>query len=532
MWGDLLPIMESVFPVQFNASRRRAVEGAGEIVTEQPEEGTQRQGNARISSLRVPRSTGLPAEKRERLHVTVNFSNDPNVPFPFQGRSVRARLAVEPKILSLSGDEQALAFSERGPVWAVSDRAGVKHFKSGFALPAIAPSGRLRNVLNEERFLEMLPLLHWIREVCASTACDSPPLSACFVFDDPNLHLEALWLCRFPANRRKSSTRELTTFSFATIPLDTWYTHQATAEVFRGNTGRISLAIHGNNHTRCELARRYTPSEQISLLNQAIRRIERLERDARVQVSRVMIPPHGACSEEMLAGLARCGFESACVSHDSLYAHNVTKEWTKILGYLPSEMVESCPVLPRWALNGQSTNAILLAAFLKQHLILRGHHQDLRDGVEVLDQHARLINSLGPVIWSNLTELSRRNYHWRLDGTTCRLKPIGRRTTFEMPKQAVGLIIENYRNDSCLSWQLLGANGTVIIAHAGDYVLLPKALTGPISIQAITEPPVPVKRGSIGLARLAIFRRLLTEGRDRFASRLNLGATRSAGSKV
>ena len=530
MWGDLLPIIESVFPVQFIASRRRAVEGAGEIVTEQPEEGTQRQGNARISSLRVPRCRGLPAES-ERLHVTVNFSNDPNVPFPFQGRSVRARLAVEPKILSLSGDEQALAFSERGPVWAVSNRAGVKHFKSGFALPGIAPSGCLWNVLNEERFLEMLPLLHWIREVCASTAYDSPPLSACFVFDDPNLHWKRYGFVDFRQIAEKAA-RENYHVSFATIPLDTWYTHQATAEVFRRNPNRISIAIHGNNHTRCELARRYTPSEQISLLNQAIRRIERLERDARVQVSRVMIPPHGACSEEMLAGLVRCGFESACVSHGSLRAHNGTTEWSRLLGYLPSEMVESCPVLPRWALNGHSTNAILLAAFLKQRLILRGHHQDLREGVEVLDRHARLINSLGPVSWSNLTELSRRNYHWRLDGTTCRLKPIGRRTTFEMPKQAVGLIIENYRNDSCLSWQLLGANGTVIIAHAGDYVLLPKALTGPISIQAITEPPVPVKRGSIGLARLAIFRRLLTEGRDRFASRLNLGATRSAGSKV
>jgi hypothetical protein len=513
MWGDLLPMLERLFPVKFSAASWRAGEGAGELATERPEECVQRQGNGPISSLRVPHYTESTPES-ERPYGTVTFSDDPNVPFPFQGRSLQARLAVEPKILSLSGDEQALAFTDRGPVWSVSDRAGVKHFKSGFALPAIGPSECLRDVLNEERFLEMLPLLHWIREVCASTAYENPPLGACFIFDDPNLHWKRYGFVDF-SQIAEEAARENYHVSFATIPLDSWYTHQATAELFRRNTKRISLAIHGNNHLRCELARHYTQSEQTSLLSQAIRRIERLERAAGVKVSRVMIPPHGACSEEMLARLVECGFDGACISHDSLRAHNATKEWTRALGYLSSEMVESCPVLPRRALNGDSMNAILLAAFLKQHVILRAHHQDLRDGVEVLNQHARLINSLGPVSWLNLAGLNRTNYQWRLEGTTCRLKPIARRVTFQMPEQATGLIVESCRNDSGSSWQLLGANGTVLVVRAEEYVLLPQELTGPISVQLITEPPLPVKSRSAGLARLAIFRRLLTEGRDR-----------------
>lgn len=513
MGDHLLPILEILFPVKFSASRRREIECAGEIATDQAEEFSQRPVNGRISSLRVPHCTASPVEG-ELFIITVHFSDNPNVPFPFRGKSLRAKLAVEPKIVSLSGDDQILASSERGPVWAVSDRAGVKHFKSGFALPAIGSNGSLKDVLNEERFLEMLPLLHWIREVCAHTAFEGPPLRACFIIDDPNLHWKRYGFVDFRQIAARAA-RENYHVSFATIPLDVWYTNQAAAELFRKNATRISLAIHGNDHTKHELARPYTHSERISLLGQAIRRIERLERDAGVQVSRVMIPPHGACSEEMLSELVRCGFESACISHGSLRAHNRAKEWTKTLGYLPSETVQSCPVLPRWGLTGNTANTILLAAFLGQPIILRGHHQDLKDGIEVLDQHARLINSLGPVSWSNLTALSRTNCQWRLDGTTCRLKPIGRRLTFQMPKQAAGLIIEGARNDFFSSWQLLGDNGTVTIAHTGHYLLLPRTLTGLISIQTIAELPVPVTGVPKRLAEMALFRRLLTEGRDR-----------------
>src|SRR5690348_10932331 len=61
--------------------------------------------------------------------------------------------------------------------------------------------------------------------------------------------------------------------SFATIPLDSWFTHMRTAELFRTSSKYLSLAIHGNNHTRKELARNYTKPERLCLLNQAIRRI-------------------------------------------------------------------------------------------------------------------------------------------------------------------------------------------------------------------------------------------------------------------
>jgi hypothetical protein len=139
----------------------------------------------------------------------------------------------------------------------------------------------------------------------------------------------------------------------------------------------------------------------------------------------------------------------------------------------------------------------------------------LRDGIDVLDRHAQLINSLGPTSWSNLAKLSRTNYHWRLEGTTCRLKLIARKVSFQMPKEATTLIIENLDEQTFSRWQLLDDKGSATIARAGECVLLPKTLTGSFSIQATTGLPAAVGNGSSRKNEVALFRRLLTEGRDR-----------------
>ena len=51
-------------------------------------------------------------------------------------------------------------------------------------------------------------------------------------------------------------------------------------------------------------------------------------------------------------------------------------------------------------------NTVLLAAYLKQAIILYGHHQDLKNGPAVLDKAADFINSLGhPVQWLGLSDI-------------------------------------------------------------------------------------------------------------------------------
>ena len=405
-WASLLSILENVLPVKFSCSREGQSQFSGELVSGSPA-GKACWDAADVSSLSLPPVTNASSEG-ELIELAVRFSDDPGVPFPFRGRSIRTKVCGEPRTLSLNPEEQPLAMCEFGPVWVVSKGRAANHFRSAFSPPVLSADGSLKDVLNGQRFLEMLPLLHWLRGICARTIDCAPSLRACFMFDDPNLHWPRYGFVDYRQLAERAE-KENYHVSFATIPLDTWFTHRGTAEIFRNEETRLSLLVHGNNHNKRELAQPYTVSERVCLLRQAVQRIERLERRSGLSVSRVMVPPHGACSEHMLAALPVCGFEAACISHGSLRAHNKTSAWTKTLGYRPFENVRGCPVLPRWGVTGDLKNTILLAAYLNQAIILRGHHQDLKDGPELLDDLAGFVNGLGSVEWMNMTDMVRAN---------------------------------------------------------------------------------------------------------------------------
>jgi hypothetical protein len=517
-WVDLLPILEDLLPVTFHFSAERRSDFMGEILTE-GSVGVEQGLEGRITSLEVP-PEGTASGENRLINIAVQFTKDPDVAFPFRGRSLRTNVLAEPVALTLRPGERSLANCEQGPVWTCSERAGVKHFRSAFPLPVVPSHCALQDVLGGHRFLEMVPLLSWFRLIGAMPSYHGTPLSACFIFDDPNLH----WPSYGFVDYRKlvvQAERENYHVAFATIPLDTWFTHRKTAGIFRKHPDRLSLAVHGNNHTKRELGQTYSKTERSFLLRQAIQRIERLENRTGLAVSRVMVPPHGACSEEMLAALPLHGFEAACISHGSLRAHNSTRAWTKNLGYWPSELIKGCPVLPRWGLTGDTTtNSILLAAFLHQAIILRGHQKDLRDGIELLDGLAQFVNGLGPVNWSNLTELSRSNHQWRNADVTFRLRPFGRKVDCSLPTEMVECAVDSSVGASSETWKIQGANGSKLMASKGEYVSFAEPTDGATSVEIVSSVQAPAGKVSERTPAGAFFRRLMTESRDRLFSSL------------
>jgi hypothetical protein len=449
------------------------------------------------------------------IDLDVRFADVPQVPFPFRGRALNVSCAAEPTILPLDGSQTALVTTHRGVLWRLADHDGVREYRSSLPLPRVAPGTTLKDIFNEARLLELLPLVHWLREISADFAYEGPTPRACFIFDDPNLHWPSYGFLDFRKLARQAA-KENYHVSFATIPLDGWFTHPAAAKVFRNNRNFLSMAVHGNNHIKQELARHYNEAERVALLRQSIRRIEQIEHKAGFPVCRVMVPPHGACSEEMLALLPTFGFEAACLSHGSLRAHNRDKAWTRTVGYSPSELVQGCPVLPRWGLTGKIQNAVLLAAYLRQPMILRGHHQDLKNGVELLDQLAGFINGLGPVRWANLTNLSRLNYEWRMEGSTCRIKPLGRRIDFRVPEGADGIIIDDPGSDLSPVWQVSGLVAGGAAVRAGQKISVPEKFEAELSLSAaVPVRELPLEKTAKRPPAAAFVRRLLTEARDR-----------------
>jgi hypothetical protein len=466
----------------------------------------------RSKEIRFSAPPQTPDEPDEVRLTEVQFSSHSTVPFPFRGRSLSIHLPKRFSSISLTPNDRSLASTPAGPIWAC-DEAG-ESFHSSLPLPSLAGTGKrtLLDVFCGSRFLELLPLIVWLRQRSSNYAqFRPPPLRACFIFDDPNLHWETYGFVNYRQLARDAE-KENYHISFATIPLDTWFSYQPAVQCFKQNANRLSLAFHGNNHLKQELARGYTKTQRIFLLNQALKRIARLENRTGLNVDRVMIPPHGACSEEMLSDLPNCGFKAACISHGSLKAYNRNKEWVQTLGYFPSEIISDCTVFPRWAFSANPINTILLAAFLHQPMIFRGHHNDLKDGIEILREHARVINSLGSVQWDPLAKIGGSAYESYLDGTTLRLKLWSSSVIIDPPQGITHLQVETpfsapvrFRQKKDTVEFVL--NGASVPISPGDRSLLCLDLQSPENLVVTPTLPSP----------WPLLRRLLAETRDRLA---------------
>ena len=155
----------------------------------------------------------------------------------------------------------------------------------------------------------MLPLILFLRTLTEDQRWEQPPLQACFMFDDPNLHWRTYGFVDFAQIAAHAQMHNYHV-CFATIPLDTWFVHKPTALLFQQYRDQLSLLIHGNDHIAQELARPYSDEELNRNLRQALRRIDEFERRSGVEVSKVMAPPHGACSESTLGEMAHLGVRS------------------------------------------------------------------------------------------------------------------------------------------------------------------------------------------------------------------------------
>jgi hypothetical protein len=512
----LFSTLERLLPISFFFHESSGLDPAGRIILKDILNQNTMIDMENIPCLSVPLSVSRP-DADHRRQIEVNFADNPDVPIPFRGRIVKTKMSNNGPFLSLRQDERTLATSPQGPIWSISQINGVKHFRSCLPLPHISTDESLSGVFNGSRFLELLPLIQFLREVGGTMVYNCPPLRATYIIDDPNLHWKKYGFVDY-REIALHARRENYHVSFATIPLDMWFTHAATADLFRRNLTRLSLLVHGNNHAKEEMAGNYSLAKRKSLLQQAIQRIERLEKKTNLRVCRVMVPPHGACSNEMLAELPTCGFESACISAGSLRAHNREKSWVKTLGFLPSEVIEGCPVLPRTGLTGNVENALLLAAYLGQPLILRGHHQDLKDGVEVLDEYARFINGMGDVFWSNMTNLSRLNYLWRMAGKTYYVKLLGRKLIFRVPRDATEVVLEGFGIIDCSAWKASASDGCSWEILPGKKPLLSKVAGREILLECTTlREPEPAEIVLKPTSMRLIARRLMTEVRDRFS---------------
>ncbi len=375
----------------------------------------------------------------------------------------------------------------------------------------------LRMRLRGERSLALLPLLELLRRL-DDDGWQPPPPQAAFLLDDPNLHWPSYGFVKL-GELADHGDRHGYHLALAMVPLDAWFAHPAAARLLRERDS-LSLLVHGNDHLAQELGR--ADSEALPLATQAQRRIGAFERRTGVAVSRVMAPPHEACSAAIADALPRAGFDAITMTRPFPWLAQSPGQWLaeppeggRLTGWRPADVTPNgLPVMLRHPLtgSGHSPSEMVLRAYLNQPLILYGHQEDLADGLDVLAQLTAEVNRLGAVRWASLGDIAAANFERRRDGDVLRIRPYGRRFEVEVPDGVAELIVErpeeSRANDSVQAPGRQAGFGETLPVRAGERLELNLFASDAVSPTAVPSP----RRRTWPLAR-----RIAAEARDRAA---------------
>lgn len=454
----------------------------------------------------------------------VAFSPSPEIEACLRGVCMHDRGIAAFVPLALTEPDSVVCSLAALPCWAVRRVDRGRFTITALEPPEVGTADTLYRHCNRTTWLRLLPFLDFAKRLVRQGGWNPPPLRACLMFDDPNLHWESYGFIDYASLATHAAERGYHA-AFAMIPADAWYVHPRTAALFRNRAPQLSLLMHGNDHSAMEFALDRTTGEITGLLAQALRRIERFERRSGLPVARVMAPPFGAFRTEVANPMLQLGYDAVCVSRASLTAWNPAGPWRPGFGHGIAEFLgEGLPVIPRQVLAPGHEDTYRLAAFLDQPIIPHGHHRDCADGLEALARTAATINGLGTIQWGGLAEISRSNYQTRRDGDTLHVRMLARRVTVSAPDATIRRIIavRPWLRPGDEQPETLVCRQGGVIRHAGPANAgsegFPVAGAGPIDL---SSPPVT----QLDAHRVApparrwwpVLRRLCAEGRDRLA---------------
>jgi hypothetical protein len=378
---------------------------------------------------------GAPRGAGEPEPSAVVLGDGPHVEASVRGITLHDRLAG-PALVAGDGRDDVLAAAPDGPVW-VRRRGDAPAHRVRAVLPELAEDEVLYALLSR-RAIAAVALVHFLREHCGDAGRARRRPRAAFVFDDPNLRRRSYGYIDYRRLVEHADTHGYHV-AMAMIPLDAGRAHRATAALFTGRADRISLVVHGNDHIHQELLGHDDAGRALAVAAQALRRVERFERRSGVRVDRIMMPPHGRCSEAMSRALAAVGFDALSAIHPL--------PWTAerpiappLAAWRPAEFVGGCAVIPRTPLTSTIAD-LALRAFLDHPMVVYGHHEDLAGGLEPLVEAAARVDRVGDVQWTSVGAIGRSNADQRLAGATLCVRPYSGVVSVDVPDGASELAV-------------------------------------------------------------------------------------------
>ena len=263
-----------------------------------------------------------------------------------------------------------------------------------------------------QNFCNCVPLVMYVKSALRDFCWRSEEINACVTVDDPPLkpRYGFLQFGELVELMRRNSFAS----SVAFIPWNWRRTDAETVALFRRNRDRLSLSVHGCDHTRAEFAER-SPAILTERCRAALHRMNSLQWRTGLPYDNVMVYPQGVFSPESGRVLKLCGFDAAVNTEVSPAggAANETRVrdlWdTAILRY------GNFPIFTRRYISHGIEN-FAFDALLGKPCFIVAHHDTFQDKGRELAEFVGRLNGLNcKMKWRPLGEAIQGSYKVRLE---------------------------------------------------------------------------------------------------------------------
>lgn len=411
-----------------------------------------------------------------------------------------------------------LATLEDMPFWTFVQQGRCTTFL--LACSAIADIQEQVNAVDAAAyFSRLLPAAMFIRWAFKDRCWHGRNRFANFIMDDPPLKPSYGYLNYRDLVSKMDAYNFATTIAF--IPWNHWRTDKRVATLFRERPDRLSLCVHGCDHTGSEFS-----STDLALLNSKVRlasaRMDNLDWQNGLTYSKTMVFPQGRFSTEALTALKANNYLGAVNSSPLPHADNGS---LTVADFMAPAITQQggFPVFLRRYPGRLEQFAFDL--FFGRPVLVVEHHAYLKDGGTRLAEFIARLNSLEKLQWNSLHEIMTRTYLEREISdqiTACRLytnrtiieNHTARDRTFIVSKLETGAApVQNVLIDRRPAAFSVGADGLELTMQ------IPAFSSMPVEIEySNLLPHAEPEQGFASRSRVWM-RRMLSELRDNVLSR-------------
>jgi len=306
---------------------------------------------------------------------------------------------------------QSIVNSSEGHVFVAIKRGGAQLFLNSSAnvIDVAATCTKYFDV--RENFFDVAPLVMYAKWAFGSV--DTPEISACLIVDDPPLKPRYGFLKYQDALGLMDEHNFATTVAF--IPWNWRRTDARTVRLFHEHPNRLSLCIHGCDHTAKEFAER-SAAVLNKRINVANHRMRLFGRRTQLRHDDIMLFPQGAFSASAARALKLNGFVAAA-NTEVVPEHKDENKTTvgDLLGLAIMKYASFPMFTRRYLAHGVENFAF--DGLLGKPCFIAAHHDDFAGDARILLQVIAKLNSLNwNIRWRSLGDAIAHSFRIRRRG--------------------------------------------------------------------------------------------------------------------